>query len=100
MNDTDTDSPLRPLAGRIVILTQPTKGTLTNPLNGVTASGGFTYTATRATPQYTGEDSFTYKVIGRCVGSGVPFSPDSGLGGQSRSLSGESEVHRERHVAI
>ena len=71
-NDTDTDSPLRTLVGRIVILTPPTKGTLTN----VTASGGFTYTANPGNAN-TGADSFTYKVIGGLWAPGVPFSPDS-----------------------
>jgi hypothetical protein len=72
-NDTDADSPDRTLVGRIVILTQPTKGALTN----VTPSGGFTYTAV---PNRTGFDSFTYKLRGGEWAPNVPFSPDSDPG--------------------
>ena len=60
-NDSDSDSPLE--GGRIVVLTLPTHGALTNPLNGVNTTGGFTYTATQTTPQYYGTDSFTYKLV-------------------------------------
>jgi hypothetical protein len=79
-NDTDADSPGRTLVGRIVIVSQPTHGVLTNPAGGVTASGGFTYTATRTTPQFYGSDSFTYKLLGGEWAPGVPFSPDSAPG--------------------
>jgi hypothetical protein len=79
-NDTDADSPGRTLVGRIVILTQPAHGVLTDPANSITASGGFTYTATRTMPQYYGTDEFTYKVLAGEWAPGVPFSPDSDPG--------------------
>ena len=50
-NDTDADSPDRTLAGRIVIVSQPTHGGLTNPPGDIIANGGFTYTATPTSPQ-------------------------------------------------
>jgi hypothetical protein len=79
-NDLDPDSPNRTLVGRIVIVSQPAHGALTNPTGNVTASGGFTYTATQTSPRYYGPDSFTYKVLGGEWAPGVPFSPDSAPG--------------------
>ena len=66
-NDTDVDSPTSSLAA--IIVTNPSKGTVT-----LNANGSFTYT-----PKQTGLDSFTYK-LQNILPSGfpnVPMSADS-----------------------